>query len=91
MEFGCGGMGMRTSEGSVVNLYFWHIEREGGRAVRREDYLGHADSPRTKRELLHRMAFYNRQVEGRLARHTAKLEGEMARFEKGSHGDPAVF
>lgn len=91
MEFGCGGIGMRTSEGSVVNLYFWHIEREGGHAVRREDYLGRADSPRTKQDLLRRMALYNRRVEERLARHTAKLERELARFEKGSHGDPAVF
>ena len=91
MEFGCGGIGLRTSEGSVVNLYFWHIERDGYRAVRREDYLGRADSPATKRELLRRMMSYNRQIEERLGRQTAKLQMELERFERRWGRDPAVF
>jgi hypothetical protein len=90
MEFGCGGIGMRTSEGSVVNLYFWHIEYEGARVVRREEYLGRADSPRTKQELLRRMARYNRRVEEGLARHTAKLEQELARLGRVSGEDPGA-
>ncbi|MFA5896492.1 MAG: hypothetical protein WC985_06255 [Thermoplasmata archaeon] len=91
MEVGCGGIGLRTSEGTVVNLYFWHIEREGGRSVRREDFLGRADSRLAKRELLRRMARYNRRVEERLARHAAKLEQEPERFEREARRDPAVF
>ncbi len=87
MEVGCGGIGLRTSEGRVVNLYFWHLEREAGRAVRREDYLGRADSPSTKRELLRRMASYNRELGEQLARQTAKLQREL---ERRAGRDPAV-
>ncbi len=83
MEVGCGGMGLRTSRGHVVNLYFWHIEIEGGACVRREDFLGRADSLRVKQELLRRMATYDRRMEQTLARKVSKLESQMARFEPG--------
>ncbi len=84
MEFGCGGIGLRTSSRDVVNLYFWHLENQGGASVRREDFLGRADSPRVKRELLRRMALYDRRVEQTLASAVAKLERSMA-----GH-DPAI-
>ncbi len=74
-----------------MNLYFWHIEREGDRAVRREDYLGRADSPSTKQELLRRMASYNREVEERLKCQTAKLQRELERLDRKAGRDPAVF
>ena len=84
MEVGCGGVGLRTSRGHVVNLYFWHLESEGGVSVRREDFLGRADSPRVKRELLQRMAGYDRRMEGTLAGRVAKLERSLGRAERPS-------
>ncbi len=81
MEFGCGGMGLRTSRRDVVNLYFWHLENQGGVCVRHADFLGRADSPRVKRELLRRMALYDRRVEQTLASAVAKLERSLAGHE----------
>lgn len=78
MEVGCGGMGLRTSRGDVVNLYFWHFEVEDGVGVRHEDYLGPADAPRVKRELVRRMALYDRRVQQDLATRVAKLERVLA-------------
>lgn len=77
MEVGCGGTGLRTSEGKVVNLYFWHLEREGNTVVRREDFIGRADSARSKRDLLRRMAEYNLRLERQLASHRTKIEREL--------------
>ncbi len=82
MEFGCGGVGLRTSRGQVVNLYFWHLETEDGGCVRREDFLGRADSPRTKQELLRRMAMYNRRIEQKLAMNVARLEDSLTRVQR---------
>lgn len=78
MEVGCGGVGLRTSRGDVVNLYFWHLEERDGVRVRQEDFLGRADSTRVKRELLRRMAMYDRRVQQKLAARIAKLEGQLA-------------
>jgi len=78
MEVGCGGVGLRTSRGDVVNLYFWHVEDRDGVCVRQEDFLGRADSTRVKRELLRRMAMYDRRVQQRFAARVAKLEGRLA-------------
>ncbi len=89
MEVGCGGVGLRTSRGDVVNLYFWHVETVGGERVRQEDFLGRADSPRVRRELLRRMALYDRRMQQRLARSVAKLERQMARYEP-EVGSPPV-
>ena len=88
MEVGCGGVGLRTSRGHVVNLYFWHMESEGGVTVRREDFLGRADSARVKRDLLRRMAEYDRQIEQRLVGQIAKLERSLGRLDW--MGAPAV-
>lgn len=87
MELGCGGVGLRTSCGDVVNLYFWHLETADGVCVRREDFLGRADSPCVKRELLSRMAAYNRRMERQLAGKAAKLEGSLLRV--GRTHDPS--
>lgn len=81
MEFGCGGVGLRTSRGDVVNLYFWHLETEAGVCVRREDFLGRADSPRVKRELLRRMALYDRRMQEKLAGQVVRLARSLARVE----------
>ncbi len=80
MDVGCGGVGLRTSHGDVVNLYFWHMETEDGVSVRHEDYLGRADSPRVKRELVRRMAQYDRRAEQGFARRIAKLEERLAQW-----------
>ncbi len=79
MEVGCGGTGLRTSEGKVVNLYFWHLEREGSKVVRREEFIGRADSVRSKRDLLRRMAEYNLRIERQLAKQRSKIEQELRR------------
>ncbi len=79
MEVGCGGSGLRTSQGDVVNLYFWHLETEDGVCVRHEDFLGRADSPQVKRELGRRMALYDRRAEQALEQRLAKREGHLAR------------
>ncbi len=81
MEVGCGGVGLRTSRGEVVNLYFWHLENEHGVSVRREDFLGPASSPRVKRELVRRMAMYDRRAQQALARRVAKLERRLGRVD----------
>ncbi len=88
MEIGCGGVGLRTSRGHVVNLYFWHMENEDGVCVRREDFLGRADSPRVKQELLRRMATYNRRMGETLASKVAKLEWSLTRV--GRTREPSV-
>ena len=72
MEIGCGAR-VRDFDGRRY-FYFWHYEREGGRSVRKEDYVGRVDSPRTKEELLRRMAAYHHRAEREFASRRARLE-----------------
>lgn len=72
MEIGCGA---RVRDfGGRRYVYFWHYERDGGRSVRKEDYIGRVESPRTRDEVLRRMAGYHRRAEGEIARRRARIE-----------------
>src|SRR5947208_4069504 len=56
MEIGCGAR-VRDFDGRRY-FYFWHYERDNGRSVRREEYVGRVDSERGRPELLRRIAAY---------------------------------
>ena len=73
MEIGCGAR-VRDFDGRRY-FYFWHYEHENGRSVRREDYVGRADSEKGRSELLRRMAAYHRRAEQEFARRRSRIEG----------------
>src|SRR6266480_2838006 len=50
MEIGCGAR-IREFDGRRY-FYFWHYERDNGRSVRKEDYVGRVDSERGRSDLL---------------------------------------
>jgi hypothetical protein len=72
MEVGCGARVRRIGSGRY--LYFWHYERDAGRSVRREDYVGRVASEKARADLLRRMAAYHRRVGDELARRRARIE-----------------
>ncbi|MCI4371280.1 MAG: hypothetical protein L3J78_01380 [Thermoplasmata archaeon] len=76
MEIGCGAR-VRDFDGRRY-FYFWHYERDGGRSMRKEDYVGRVDSEKARSELLRRMAAYHRKAEGEFARRRARIEGPIA-------------
>jgi len=76
MEIGCGAR-IRDFDGRRY-FYFWHYEREDGRSVRREDYIGRVDSDRSRAELLRRMLGYHRRAEQEFTRKRAVLERMIA-------------
>ncbi len=76
MEIGCGAR-MRDFDGRRY-WYFWHYEREDGRSVRREDYLGRIESERARQELLRRTVAYHRKAEREFARRRAIVERLIA-------------
>jgi len=76
MEVGCGARVREIRRQRYV--YFWHYEREGGRSVRKEDYLGRVDSEKARRELLRRMAAYHARAEQELARRRGRIERFLA-------------
>jgi len=72
MELGCGA---RVRDfGGRRYVYFWQYERQGGQSVRREDYVGRFEAPKTKGVLLRRMAAYHRRAEQEIARRWARIE-----------------
>jgi len=73
VEIGCGAR-VRDFDGRRY-FYFWHYERDDGRSVRKEDYVGRADSEKGRSELLRRMAAYHRRAEQEFARKRARIEG----------------
>ena len=76
MEIGCG---VRVRDfGGRRYLYFWHYERENGRSLRREDYIGRVGAERARSEALRRMAAYHRRAEQELARRRARIERLVA-------------
>jgi len=77
MEIGCGAR-VREIRGHRY-FYFWHYEREGGRSVRREDYLGRVGDERARQEVLRRMASYHGRAEQDFARRRARIERLVAR------------
>ena len=77
MEVGCGAR-VRDFDGRRY-WYFWHYEREGGRCVRREDYIGRVESERGRGELLRRIAAYHGRAEREFARQRARIAGLIAR------------
>ena len=66
METGCGAR-IRNFDGRRY-FYFWHYEREAGRSVRREDFVGRIESERSRAELVGRMLTYTRRAEAEVAR-----------------------
>ena len=72
MEIGCGAR-VRDFDGRRY-FYFWHYERDNGRSVRREEYVGRVDSERGRPELLRRIAAYHRKAEQEFARRQARVE-----------------
>ena len=76
MEIGCGAR-IRDFDGRRY-FYFWHYERDGGRSVRREDYVGRVESERAKAELLRRMLAYHRRAEAEFGRRRAVIERMVA-------------
>jgi len=77
MEVGCGARVREIRRHRYV--YFWHYEREGGRSVRREDYVGPLDSEKARQEILRKMAAYHGRAERELARRRARIERLLAR------------
>ena len=77
MEVGCGAR-VRTF-GERRYFYFWHYERENGRSLRREDYVGRVDSEKARQDLLRRMAAYHEKVELEIARRRARIERMIGR------------
>ena len=55
-------------------LYFWHYEREGGRSRRREDYIGPAREPASRREAARKQLAYYRRIQTDVAAKIARLE-----------------
>ena len=76
MEIGCGAR-VRDFDGRRY-WYFWHYERDAGRSVRREDYIGRVDAPKAREDLLRRMAAYHRRAEDEFARRRARIERLVA-------------
>lgn len=76
MEIGCGARA-RDFDGRRY-WYFWHYEREGGRSVRHEDYVGRVESERSRAELLRKMLAYHRKAEAEFARKRAAIERMVA-------------
>ncbi len=66
MEIGCGA---RVRDfGGRRYWYFWHYEREDGRSVRHEDYVGRVGRERSRTELLRRIEAYHARAEREFAR-----------------------
>ena len=77
MEVGCGARVREIRRRRYV--YFWHYERENGRSVRREDYIGPLASEKARQEILKKMAAYHGRAEAELARRRARIERMLAR------------
>jgi hypothetical protein len=76
VEIGCGAR-IRDFDGRRY-WYFWHYERDGGRSVRKEDYVGRVESARSKADLLGRLLAYHRRAEAEFGRRKAVLERMIA-------------
>ena len=76
MEIGCGAR-VRDFDGRRY-FYFWHYERDNGRSMRREDYVGRVDSEKARSDLLRRMATYHRKAEQEFARRRDRIESLIA-------------
>jgi hypothetical protein len=72
MRIGC-GLRVRRIDGNEY-LYFWHYEREGGRSVRREDYVGAARDAGSRRDATRKLLTYHRRVQQDLVGRIARLE-----------------
>ncbi len=79
MEVGCGAR--VRAFGARRYFYFWHYERENGRSIRREDYVGRVDDEKARQDLLRRMAAYHGRAEGELARRRTRIERLIARAQ----------
>jgi len=76
MEIGWGAR-IRDFDGRRY-FYFWHYERDNGRSMRKEDYVGRVESEKARADLLRRMGAYHRKAEQEFVRRRARLEGLIA-------------
>src|SRR3989454_3898117 len=76
MEVGCGAR-VREIRGHRY-FYFWHYEREGGRSVRREDYMGRVEDERARHDILRPMVAYHGRAEQEFARRPAPIRRVLA-------------
>ncbi len=76
MEIGCGAR-VRDFDGRRY-WHFWHYEREDGRSVRKEDYVGRVDSATARGRLLARILAYHGRAEAEFARRRARIERLVA-------------
>ncbi len=76
VEIGCGAR-VRDFDGRRY-WYFWHYEREDGRSVRREDYVGRVESDRARADLLGRMLACHARAEKEFARRRDLVERAIA-------------
>ena len=72
MRIGC-GLRVHRIDGNEY-LYFWHYEREAGRSRRREDYVGPARDPASRREAARKLLTYHRRIQADVASRIARLE-----------------
>jgi len=76
MQIGCGAR-VREFDGRRY-FYFWHYEREGGRSLRKEEYVGRVDSEKARGDLLRRIAAYHGRAEQEFARRRLRIERFIA-------------
>ena len=72
MRVGC-GLRVRRIDGNEY-LYFWHYERGADRSERREDYVGPAREPKSRREAARKLLAYYRRVQQDLVARIVRLE-----------------
>src|SRR3989442_5516338 len=76
MEIGCGAR-IRNFDGRRY-FYFWHYERDNGRSIRREDYVGRLRSGKARADLLRRMAADHPKAGQEFAPRRARIEEFLA-------------
>ena len=76
LEIGCGAR-VRDFDGRPY-FYFWHYERDNGRSVRREDYVGRVESEPARTDVPRRMAAYHRKAEAEFAKRRVRIERLVA-------------
>lgn len=77
MMLGCGYC-EKTIHGRPY-LYFWHYETRDGRREQIEEYVGPAQSPRSREEMLRKLDAYVVWAEADLARFVRRARAELRR------------
>ncbi|HKZ47502.1 MAG TPA: hypothetical protein VJ397_01820 [Thermoplasmata archaeon] len=80
MKIGC-GIRIRTVHGGGPYMIYWWYERENGRSVKREKYLGRVDDPEAREEGLSDMLAFLLRCRTELDRRIATVESDLAAVE----------